>query len=108
MTPPPDERPFEDDLDVAETATSGVCFNLAVGDMVSARALQPVARAAWGLVEDGGTPRELLREARRARADLELVCGAWGERLFLDNVIAYAEGRRRRRPRKLPEAGEAT
>ena len=99
MTDESDERPFDCDLDVAETATAGVRFNIAVGDTLSADALQPVARAAWGLVEDGGAPAELLREARAARRRLELVCGASGERLFLDNVIEYARTRRPRRRR---------
>jgi hypothetical protein len=107
MARTPKRLPFRDDLELAETATAGVQINLVVGDALVAAALQPVARAAWGLVEDSSGPGELIREARAALRRLELVCGATCERRFLADVIAYARGRehpagapRRRRTRR--------
>ena len=80
---------FSSDTHLAEVATAGVRFNLAVGDELAAAALQPVARAAWGLVQDPADARPLGRSARRALRSLETVCGAMGERRFLGDVLEY-------------------
>jgi len=83
-------RGFSSRTELAEVATMGVCVNLDVGDPHLAAALQPVARAAWARVADGGGPDELLREARRARRRLRLAVGATTERRFVEAVIAHA------------------
>lgn len=114
--PPAEERrssPFDDDLDLAETATLGVRANLALGQPMLASALQPVARAAWALVEDRHGVTALLDEALTARARLDLACFAQDERRFLEAVIVYAATRaapprprrRRRRRRRRPAHG---
>ena len=83
-------RGFASRTELAEVATMGVCVNLDAGDVHLAAVLQPVARAAWARVAEGGGPDELLREARRARRRLKLAVGATIERRFLDAVIAHA------------------
>jgi hypothetical protein len=87
-------RGFSSRTELAEVATMGVCANLDVGDPHLAAVLQPVARAAWARVAEGGGPDEILREARRARRRLRLAVGATVERRFLDAVIAYARAER--------------
>jgi len=85
---------FSSATELAELATLGVCVNLDVGDPHLAAALQPVARAAWARVADGGGPDELLHEARRARRRLRLAVGATTERRFLEAVIHHARAQR--------------
>ena len=83
-------RGFASRTELAEVATMGVCANLDVGDPHLAAVLQPVARAAWARVAEGGGPDEILREARQARRRLRLAVGATTERRFLDAVIVHA------------------
>jgi hypothetical protein len=87
-------RGFASRTELAEVATMGVCVNLDLGDAHLAAVLQPVARAAWGRVAEGGGPEELRREARRARRRLRLAVGATTERRFLEAVIAHARSER--------------
>jgi len=84
---------FESDVHLAEVATAGVRFNLGVSHDMTASALQPVARAAWGLVQDPADPAPLRRAARRAITELRLVCGASAERRFLQDVLDHLERR---------------
>lgn len=91
-------RGFASETELAEVATMGVCVNLDVDEPFLASALQPVARAAWARVADGGGPDELLREARAAWRSLRLAVGAATERRFLDAVIAHARAERATRP----------
>lgn len=103
---------FASETELAEVATMGVCVNLDVDRPFLASALQPVARAAWARVADGGGPDELLREARVARRSLRLAVGAATERRFIEAVIAHARAERAARasaparPRKIGAGGE--
>ncbi|MEW6581286.1 MAG: hypothetical protein AB1416_00810 [Actinomycetota bacterium] len=87
------KRGFRSDVEVAEIATQGVCVNLAVDEPLLAAALQPVARAAWGLVHGDTDPRELRREVARAERSLRLACFAQMERRFLKEVARYLDRR---------------
>ena len=83
--------PFRSPVQLAEVATAGVRFNLMVGDELAATALQPVASAAWGLVDDPQADDDLLQAALAAEAALTMACGMTGERRFLADVLAYLE-----------------
>lgn len=80
---------FADDTELAEMATLGVRLALDAGRGAMASVLQPVARAAWARVEDGGDPADLLEEVARAHETLRLRVGATGERRFLAAVVAH-------------------
>ena len=80
---------FRSPIQLAEVATAGVEYNLAVGDDLAAAALQPVARAAWGLVDDPDSSEELAAAAHDAETRLRLACGMVGERRFLSDVLDF-------------------
>lgn len=84
---------FRNDLEVAEIATMCVCANLEFEETHVAAALQPVARAAWELVDGSGEVGLLRREVRKAESRLRLACFAQGERRFLKHVRRYLDGR---------------
>ncbi len=84
--------PFDTPDALAAQATDLVTMCLSHGDAVLARALQPVARAAWSLVADGNGMVDLHRAAFDARDALRLTCRPPGVDLFLEAVVAYAEG----------------
>lgn len=83
--------PFRSDVHLAEVATAGVRFNLAVGDDIAAAALQPVARAAWGLVDNPRATGDLEGAVRAAEDALAMACGMSGERRFLADVVVYLD-----------------
>ena len=85
-------RAFADDTELAETASLGVRLALDAGRGGMAAVLQPVARAAWARVEDGGDAGELLDACARAHDALRLRVGATGERRFLASVVAHLTG----------------
>ena len=80
---------FRSPIQLAEVATAGVEYNLAVGDDLAAAALQQVARAAWGLVDDPDSSEELATAAHDAELSLQLACGMVGERQFLSDVLDF-------------------
>lgn len=77
---------------VATQTTDLVVRYLAQDDPVIAGALQPIARAAWGLVADGTGMIELHHAAREARTALRLTFCPPRITAFVDAVAAYAEG----------------
>jgi hypothetical protein len=85
-------RAFADDTELAEMASLGVRLAVDAGRGAIASVLQPVARAAWARVEDGGDDGELLEECARAHAALRMRVGATGERRFLASVVAHLTG----------------
>ena len=82
---------FHSNVDLAEVATAGVRFNLAVRDKLAASALQPVALAAWGLVEEPQAVAQLVEAVHAAEGALAMACGMNGERQFLADVLAYLD-----------------
>lgn len=84
---------FTSDHEVAETATLGVCANLAVDEPLIAAALQPVARAAWELAGGEGDAEILRREIAAAESRLRDTCFANMERRFLRRVERYLDAR---------------
>lgn len=84
-------RGYADDAEMAECATLGVRVNLDCGRGAMAALLQPVARAAWGRVEDGGDDGRLREECLHALDALRLRVGATAERRFLRSVLAHLD-----------------
>jgi len=84
--------PFTCHEDLATRATDLVTRLLTRDDPVLAGALQPIARAAWGLVADDTGMIELHRAAVDAQRALRLTFHPPRIDEFLAAVIAYAEG----------------
>ena len=82
-------RCFPSPTHLAEVATAGVQYNLAVGDRFAAAALQPVAAAAWEWVADPSARSQLEKAVRDAEAALAMACGVSGERQFLRDVVMH-------------------
>ena len=82
---------FHSNVDLAEVATAGVQFNLAVRDELAAAALQPVALAAWGLAEEPQAVSQLVEAVHAAEGALAMARGMSGERQFLADVLAYLD-----------------
>ena len=85
----PPQSPFASLIELAEVASAGVRHNLATRDTILAGILQPVASAAWQVTDDPRDLRALWRAAEDALTQLDLVCGATGERRFLNDVLAF-------------------
>lgn len=76
---------------LAEVASAGVRYNLAVDDQIAASALQPVARAAWELVHNPQAVEQLRQAVHSAEATLAMACGVSDDRQFLADALRYLD-----------------